>query len=337
MAERDKSSDEAGKESGVASGGSAGGRRFRLPKLFADSDEAAGATADAPAADAPTADAAAQARASAGAVSGNIAGRAGALGVPLPTVADPEIIATANRPFAGEPRAAVLREPAGSPAAPPAAPPPPRQRAAIEQVAQPHIPPTVDAQPDPAPDALLPTSPGDGVELAPASVAIDAASVETAPITAAPAASAPVADVSTFAPLPDTSAPSQPATRQSYGEFGYIEQICEGPGSEEQSAGSGTQLLQEIAALRGGMEEMYRTLQEMAEHGQTQDKVFNALHAELQDYKNDFIYEHLKPVVRPLLFLYDSLEQFDSEMRQHERVGPMKGGAACRRCWCART
>ncbi len=48
------------------------------------------------------------------------------------------------------------------------------------------------------------------------------------------------------------------------------------------------------------------------------ERVFDALHSELADYKNDFLYEHLKPVVRPLLFLFDSMEQFDGEVAMAE-------------------
>lgn len=70
----------------------------------------------------------------------------------------------------------------------------------------------------------------------------------------------------------------------------------------------------ELEQLRGGMEEMYRVMTEMQERGDAQDKVFNTLHSELQDYKNDFIYEHMKPVVRPLLFLFDHMEQFENEL-----------------------
>ena len=81
-------------------------------------------------------------------------------------------------------------------------------------------------------------------------------------------------------------------------------------------------LLQEIEEMRGEIETMSRTVTDLRDSGTAQDKVFDTLHAELQDYKNDFIYEHLKPVVRPLLFLYDSLEQFDSEMVEHERAQP---------------
>jgi molecular chaperone GrpE (heat shock protein) len=64
---------------------------------------------------------------------------------------------------------------------------------------------------------------------------------------------------------------------------------------------------------------MYQLVEDIAERESAQEKVFNTLHAELRDYKNDFIYEHLKPVIRPLLFLYDSLEQFDAEIALYER------------------
>lgn len=81
-------------------------------------------------------------------------------------------------------------------------------------------------------------------------------------------------------------------------------------------------LYTEIEQLRGGMEEMYRVMTEMQERGDAQDKVFNTLHAELQDYKNDFIYEHMKPVVRPLLFLFDHMEQFENELATQRKPAP---------------
>lgn len=76
----------------------------------------------------------------------------------------------------------------------------------------------------------------------------------------------------------------------------------------------------EIEQLREGMEEIYRVMIDVQERGDAQDKVFNTLHSELQDYKNDFIYEHLKPVVRPLLFLFDHMEQFDNELASQRNV-----------------
>lgn len=78
-------------------------------------------------------------------------------------------------------------------------------------------------------------------------------------------------------------------------------------------------LVSEFQQMQSDMQRMYRLVEEVSERESAQEKIFNTLHAELRDYKNDFIYEHLKPVVRPLLFLYDSLEQFDAEIALYER------------------
>lgn len=78
-------------------------------------------------------------------------------------------------------------------------------------------------------------------------------------------------------------------------------------------------LVEEFGQVQTEMQRMYQLVEEIAERESAQEKVFNTLHAELRDYKNDFIYEHLKPVIRPLLFLYDSLEQFDAEIALYER------------------
>lgn len=81
-------------------------------------------------------------------------------------------------------------------------------------------------------------------------------------------------------------------------------------------------MAQELLVLREKISGVAGAIDEMSTRESTQEKVFDALHAELGDYKKDFIYEHLKPVVRPLLFLYDSLEQFDGEVEQYERPQP---------------
>jgi molecular chaperone GrpE (heat shock protein) len=78
-------------------------------------------------------------------------------------------------------------------------------------------------------------------------------------------------------------------------------------------------LVEEFGQVQTEMQRMYQLIEDIAERESAQEKVFNTLHAELRDYKNDFIYEHMKPVVRPLLFLYDSLEQFDAEIALYER------------------
>ena len=64
---------------------------------------------------------------------------------------------------------------------------------------------------------------------------------------------------------------------------------------------------------------MSQLVESINERESSQEKVFNTLHAELRSYKNDFIYEHLKPIVRPLLFLYDSMEQFKDEIEESNR------------------
>jgi molecular chaperone GrpE (heat shock protein) len=69
-----------------------------------------------------------------------------------------------------------------------------------------------------------------------------------------------------------------------------------------------------MTQMRDGLELIYHTLLEAADRESSREKVFDTLYTELREYKNDFIYEHLKPVVRPLLFLYDSLAQFDGEV-----------------------
>lgn len=71
-----------------------------------------------------------------------------------------------------------------------------------------------------------------------------------------------------------------------------------------------------LAKMQSEMVRMSRLVESINERESSQEKVFNTLHSELREYKNDFIYEHLKPIVRPLLFLYDSMEQFDHEVAE---------------------
>lgn len=78
-------------------------------------------------------------------------------------------------------------------------------------------------------------------------------------------------------------------------------------------------MAQELLTMRDALGHMTQQIEEINQRESTQEKVFDTLHAELGDYKQDFIYERLKPIVRPLLFLYDSLEQFDGEVAQHEQ------------------
>ena len=77
-----------------------------------------------------------------------------------------------------------------------------------------------------------------------------------------------------------------------------------------------------LAKMQSEMLRMARLVESINERESSQEKVFNTLHSELRDYKNDFIYEHLKPIVRPLLFLYDSMEQFDAEVAETDKHHP---------------
>ena len=77
-------------------------------------------------------------------------------------------------------------------------------------------------------------------------------------------------------------------------------------------------LLTGMDEMCSGLQEIYGVLHKVSERDTAGERVFNTLHAELSDYKKDFIYEHLKPVVRPLLFLYDSLEEFEEEIERFD-------------------
>ncbi len=85
-------------------------------------------------------------------------------------------------------------------------------------------------------------------------------------------------------------------------------------GSRHSASGAALDSASEMAAMRQAIENLSEQVSQVNERETALERVFDTLHAELADYKNDFLYEHLKPVVRPLLFLFDSLEQFDSEV-----------------------
>lgn len=81
-------------------------------------------------------------------------------------------------------------------------------------------------------------------------------------------------------------------------------------------------LAAELAEMRDEIERLTEQVTQVNERESSLERVFDTLHAELSDYKNDFLYEHLKPVVRPLLFLFDSIEQFDSEVAMTQGAAP---------------
>jgi molecular chaperone GrpE (heat shock protein) len=75
---------------------------------------------------------------------------------------------------------------------------------------------------------------------------------------------------------------------------------------------------QNILALREQVTEIKSEVNTINHRGSDSQHVFDALHSELNDYKRDFIYEHMKPLLRPLLFIYDSIESFDKEIERYE-------------------
>jgi molecular chaperone GrpE (heat shock protein) len=54
---------------------------------------------------------------------------------------------------------------------------------------------------------------------------------------------------------------------------------------------------------------------------ESRDQAFDLLYDELSGYKNDFYYERLKPTLRLLLFLLDSIEEFEREIDAYEQNG----------------
>ncbi len=111
-------------------------------------------------------------------------------------------------------------------------------------------------------------------------------------------------------PNPDATEYSMPVTSAAITASGTALDIPANGATETVSTPTDA----ELQELRETVTEIHRVLSEFSERGSAQEKVFDTLHSELQDYKNDFIYEHLKPVLWPLLFLFDSLEQYAREI-----------------------
>lgn len=91
-----------------------------------------------------------------------------------------------------------------------------------------------------------------------------------------------------------------------------------GPDGQEEGGPSVSDQLSELA---DGLGQMFDLMVAIHEQEKSRDKVFDTLYTELNDYKNDFFYERLKPIVRPLLFLLDSIEQFQEEIASRDDPG----------------
>lgn len=97
------------------------------------------------------------------------------------------------------------------------------------------------------------------------------------------------------------------------------------PGQMYRRASGGSNANGALAELRDEIEqsrvELGEMLGKLLERKPLDQSVFDALHAELRDYKDDFFYERLKPIVRAFLFVFDAIEQFEAELTQRENDG----------------
>ena len=85
--------------------------------------------------------------------------------------------------------------------------------------------------------------------------------------------------------------------------------------------------LDEISARVGDLSQQISGVQEhFGEQNVGRDKAFDLLYEELSGYKNDFFYERLKPTLRSLLFLLDSIEEFEREIESQEEKGEAMPG-----------
>lgn len=94
---------------------------------------------------------------------------------------------------------------------------------------------------------------------------------------------------------------------------------------DKDGPGSTAEKIEQIAE---GMGQLFDLVAAVQEQHASRDKAFDLLYEELADYKNDFFYERLKPLMRSLLFLLDSMEQFDREIKDHEEHGQVLTNAA---------
>jgi len=85
------------------------------------------------------------------------------------------------------------------------------------------------------------------------------------------------------------------------------------------------ELLETLGAMAGAITQMQECLDTVRadiagirHKGSDSERVFDALHAEMSDYKRDFVFEHVKPMLRPMLFVFDALEEFDREMALYQ-------------------
>jgi molecular chaperone GrpE (heat shock protein) len=267
--------------------GQSGGRRFRLPKLFADADDPGEQQQDLSAAE-------------------KVAQKAQALGISLPAPVDDDVIAAANRPFEGSPRASVLPADAVQSSA----------GLRGSQTPSPSIQPESTSLGSSLTE-IVPGYPNVEDNVLETGVNRDSSgSVAGSPLPDSALSASPLTD------LPSAQASEEPNAPVPGRKQGGRRPVPTPVPAPVESVDPDLELMQEFLEMRTQIDTIANVMHELNERGLAQDKIFDTLHHELQDYKNDFIYEHLKPMVRPLLFLHDSIEQFEVELLSIEQQVP---------------
>ena len=69
-----------------------------------------------------------------------------------------------------------------------------------------------------------------------------------------------------------------------------------------------------MAALREETVHLHHAVKQLVVQQTMQQNVFDTLHTELSDYKNDFVGARMKPMISTMLFLHDAMSQFRNEV-----------------------
>lgn len=89
-------------------------------------------------------------------------------------------------------------------------------------------------------------------------------------------------------------------------------------GAAGTSGGAAGDQLEQIA---DGIGQLFDLMVAVHEETNARDKAFDALYAELNEYKNDFVYERIKPFLRSLLFVFDSIQEYTDEVSKAHESG----------------
>jgi molecular chaperone GrpE (heat shock protein) len=75
---------------------------------------------------------------------------------------------------------------------------------------------------------------------------------------------------------------------------------------------------EQLTQISDGMSQLFDLMAAMHEENNSRDKAFDTVYNELNEYKNNFVYERIKPFLRSLLFVFDSINDFNREVGEAE-------------------